>query len=385
MLLFMSRSRKTKTPSQSSERGIVATGKPDEVLGSLFVERYVRFLRGPEMIKQNGQLTSYCNDGLVSGLLAASGGQMQAPLSKRRVPPVRSKDVVGTLDQQTSEVSVSSLRDAKLGIVVSGLAALRLEAEITTDISALLEPLLTSQGKDEGESSDGTNAVNLLQGLCLRIVRLADLLDLAIVLLDPEGHLGDLIEHRVQRLRKSWRHYGQASLREAAGRGSRHTVPARLGQTTHSVHRCGAESHHDVPCADQDQRLLLFDSSVRDRTQDLGIQPCVASQLLGIDLVALPVTVRDSSQLSHVGHDYLMAKFLQLFADPDRVRSGLHRNPRLRHVGKPLLDRLRCRPEAAAVDHLTILVERAVMTPNVAKINADRGLDHGSSTATSAS
>lgn len=131
---------------------------------------------------------------------------------------MRSKDVVGAFDQQTSEVRVAGLGDAKLRIVVSGLAALRLKAEITTDITALLEPLLTSQGKDEGESRDGTDAVNLLQGLRLRIFRLADLLDLAIVLLDPEGHLGDLFEHRVQRLRESRRHHGQASLGEAAGR-----------------------------------------------------------------------------------------------------------------------------------------------------------------------
>ena len=67
--------------------------------------------------------------------------------------------------------------------MVSGLAALRLETEITTDVTALLEPLFASQGQDEGQGRDGTDAVNLLQGLCLRIFRLADLLDLAIVLL----------------------------------------------------------------------------------------------------------------------------------------------------------------------------------------------------------
>ena len=32
-----------------------------------------------------------------------------------------------------------------------------------------------------------------------------------------------------------------------------------------------------------------------------------------------PVTVRDRPQLTNVGHDYFMAKLLQLFADPDRV------------------------------------------------------------------
>ncbi|MGI4828596.1 MAG: hypothetical protein ACRYFU_10475 [Janthinobacterium lividum] len=74
-----------------------------------------------------------------------------------------------------------------------------------------------------------------------------------------------------------------------------------------------------------------------------------------------------------------MAKFLQLFADPDRVRSGFYCYPGLRHVGKLLLDCLGCGPEAATVDHFPILVKRAVMTPNIAKVNADHSLDPGSS------
>ena len=98
---------------------------------------------------------------------------MQAPLSKRRVSPMWSKDVVGTLDQETSEVGIAGLCYAKLRIVVSGLAAFRLETEITPYIAALLEPLLAAQGEHEGEGRDGTNAVNLLQGLCLRVLCLA--------------------------------------------------------------------------------------------------------------------------------------------------------------------------------------------------------------------
>ena len=98
---------------------------------------------------------------------------MQAPLSQGRVSSLWSKDVVGTLDQKTSEVGVAGLGDTELGIVISGLTAFRLEPEVTTHVSALLERLLASQGEYEGESRDGTNAVNLLQGLCLRVLGLA--------------------------------------------------------------------------------------------------------------------------------------------------------------------------------------------------------------------
>lgn len=49
-----------------------------------------------------------------------------------------------------------------------------------------------------------------------------------------------------------------------------------------------------------------------------------------------------------------------------------HRHPRRRHVGEPLLNRLRGRSEATLVYDFTILVERAVMTPNIPKVDADR-------------
>ena len=93
-------------------------------------------------MEQDGQLTSYCNNSLAPRLPSASRSQMQTPLSKRQVSSMRSKDLVGALDQQTSKVRVASLGNAKLRIVVSGLAALRLEAQITTHIATLLEPLL---------------------------------------------------------------------------------------------------------------------------------------------------------------------------------------------------------------------------------------------------
>ena len=59
------------------------------------------------------------------------------------------------------------------------------------------------------------DTVNLQQGLCLRILGLAELLDLSVVLLDLDRYLRDLLEHRTERLCQSRRHNGQATLSEA--------------------------------------------------------------------------------------------------------------------------------------------------------------------------
>ena len=57
-----------------------------------------------------------------------------------------------------------------------------------------------------------------------------------------------------------------------------------------------------------------------NRTQDLRIEPRVASQLLRIHLIAFPIAVRDRTQFAHVRHDHFVTQFLKLLADPDRVR-----------------------------------------------------------------
>jgi hypothetical protein len=67
---------------------------------------------------------------------------------------MRPEDVVRTLDQQTSEIGVASLSDAKLRIVFAGLAASRSQAEVTTYVTTSAEALLIAQSQDEGKSSD---------------------------------------------------------------------------------------------------------------------------------------------------------------------------------------------------------------------------------------
>jgi hypothetical protein len=65
---------KAEVGSQSSEHGVVATGKHVDLSGCLFVERHVQLLSAPEVMKQHGQLARYGNDGLALGLLATSSG-----------------------------------------------------------------------------------------------------------------------------------------------------------------------------------------------------------------------------------------------------------------------------------------------------------------------
>jgi hypothetical protein len=47
--------------------------------------------------------------------------------------------MVGTLDQQTSEIDVAGLCDAELRVSISGLTASRSQAEVTTYISTSLK------------------------------------------------------------------------------------------------------------------------------------------------------------------------------------------------------------------------------------------------------
>jgi hypothetical protein len=62
---------RTKTRSQSSEHGVVATGKHGYSSSSFSIEGYIWLLRDPDAMEQDGQLTCHSDDRLVPGLLAA--------------------------------------------------------------------------------------------------------------------------------------------------------------------------------------------------------------------------------------------------------------------------------------------------------------------------
>ena len=204
---------------------------------------------------------------------------------------MRSEDVVGTLDQQTSEISVPGLGDAELRVPITRLAASRSQTEIATDIATLLKSFLAAESQDERGRGDGTNTMDLQKSLCLWILCLSKLLDLTVVRLDLERHLSDLLEHWAECLGQSGRHHSQASLRKGACRRRRHAMAARLRQPSYGVHCRRSQPNDEVPGTDQRQGFLLFDGPVSDRPQYLWIKPGVAGQLLRIHLIAFAVTV----------------------------------------------------------------------------------------------
>src|ERR1700678_2011336 len=108
---------------------------------------------------------------------------------------------------------------------------------------------------------------------------------------------------------------------------------------------------------------------MRDSPKYLRIEPRITCQLLRIHLVTLAITVRDPWQLTRVRHKYFVTEFPQLFADSDRMRSRFHRDPGARQIGKPLVDACRCRSEPPSVNDLAVLVERAVMAPDISKVD----------------
>ncbi len=119
MLLFIGRPWKTKTRTQSSEHGVIATGKYRDRSSGYGIERHVRFLYCPEAMEQYGQLASDSHNGFTLSLLATSGSQMKSPLPQRRVLTVRSQDMVRALDQQTPKISVTSMCNAELRIMIA--------------------------------------------------------------------------------------------------------------------------------------------------------------------------------------------------------------------------------------------------------------------------
>jgi hypothetical protein len=74
-------------------------------------------------MEQDGELACDGHNGSVLSLLPSALSQMKAPATKRRVLSSWSEDVVGALDQETSQVNVTGLGDAELGIAISCLTA----------------------------------------------------------------------------------------------------------------------------------------------------------------------------------------------------------------------------------------------------------------------
>jgi hypothetical protein len=82
--------------------------------------------------------------------------------------------------------------------------------------------------------------------------------------------------------------------------------------------------------------LALF-APVLERIQQLRVQSCQASQVLGVYLIGLLLVSVDESQLTGVGHQNLVTALLQQPTNPRRVSPGLdgHAHRPLRSEASP--------------------------------------------------
>ena len=78
-------------------------------------------------------------------LFAASGCEVQAPLSQCRVSSMWPQDMVSALDQQTSKIGVASLGDAELWIAFARLAAFWSQPKVAAHISTSPESCFISE------------------------------------------------------------------------------------------------------------------------------------------------------------------------------------------------------------------------------------------------
>jgi hypothetical protein len=74
---------------------------------------------------------------------------------------MRTEHMVGTLDQQSTQVDVASLGDAELRVAIPGLTASWPQTEVAADIATSLEAFLAAQRQNVGQRRELTDAVDL--------------------------------------------------------------------------------------------------------------------------------------------------------------------------------------------------------------------------------
>ena len=144
---------------------------------------------------------------------------------------MRSQDMVGALDQQASQIRVTSLGHTELRIAFTGLAAFRSQTKVATDVSIASESTLISQRQDKRKGGDVADPMDGHHGLRLNILGLSESLNILVILLNLESHLRDLSENRTERQLQSWR-----SLPALAARSTSWKKPAYDGRMPSSIH-----------------------------------------------------------------------------------------------------------------------------------------------------
>src|ERR1700752_890654 len=140
-----------------------------------------------------------------------------------------------------------------------------------------------------------------------------------------------------------------------------------LGRYTHRV----AISNHRLISFIDGQITFRWRDSAHHNEQKL--LPLSVDEFLrpGIEPIILSTALADQSHVPRMGHDHFVAHLAQLPAHPGGVRSGFQCDPTARDLAEGLLNSLRCCRKVVFQNHVTRLIQNAVMAGSVSQIQTD--------------
>ena len=125
-------------------------------------------------------------------------GEIQPPTSKIAVLAKGSQNPVSRPDEESSQISVSMLRDAQRWVAFPRLALSSREPEERSHGPTLLEPVRIAQREHEGERGQRAHSVDLGQSTRLRVGALGAVFDPPLGVADLFGELLEYHENRVE-------------------------------------------------------------------------------------------------------------------------------------------------------------------------------------------
>ena len=111
---------------------------------------------------------------------------------------------------------------------------------------------------------------------------------------------------------------------EAPGRTLGQAGPEGLDRSSDVVHELRASTNQRLARADDGHMGLGVFAPMLERVQELRIKTRQASQVLGVYLTRLALVGIDEPQFAGIGHQHLVAAFLEHPAHPRRVSTRLN-------------------------------------------------------------
>ena len=117
------------------------------------------------MVQQDGEFTSHGYHGSLLGTFSSSGSDPLPIASQVTIRAKRSRDVLGTTDQQFANKPIAGFGNPQLGIPSPGLVLSGSEPQIGSHLATSSKPMGILEGQNKGQSCDRSYSSKLLKVL----------------------------------------------------------------------------------------------------------------------------------------------------------------------------------------------------------------------------